>query len=304
MIDVGDLIAQSEFDGSRAPFSQASIFERKFLHSLCKNVYSGDGEIVELGVGGGGTAFPICLGVSENDRFAKKQERVHLFDWYELGPGRYASKVFFRSEVNAKLGDSFLPDVLENLSEFNGIFTVYNGDVAAVEFDIDEIEILHVDVAKTLVTFQSVFERFFSRLIPGQSIILHQDFASPSLSWIHYSTAVLLPFIDVLSKPIRSTLPFKLAKKIPDEVFTRIKNDDFSVEEKIDLIQKIKNVAPTDRSGTLPMDAVLDMSCGFVCHRAGLLDDAKEWAARVETVDYIRERRMDHLVKLRTAHDP
>lgn len=298
---VGSILKSSNFNVDAAPFSQASLAERSFLHGYIAQEYTGRGAIVELGVGGGGTAYALCGGLSENKDVADKAGRVHLFDWYQLGAGKFANKSFFRADHKEDEGASFEDDVRRNLEPFAGFFEIHNGDITTVEVpeSIQEIEVLHIDIAKILLTHKAVFNRFFPSLMVG-GLGLHQDFASPSLSWIHYSTAYILPHIEILSAPIRSTLPFKLKEKVPGEVLRRVQDDDFTADEKVSLIQGLKTHITADRSGTLPYTAVFDMSCAYVLHRAGRLDEASVWTEKSAQEPYIVDRRAAHLKELRS----
>jgi hypothetical protein len=115
---------------------------------------------------------------------------------------------------------------------------------------------------------------FFPRLITGKSIVLHQDFAGPRLAWLHYSTGVLLPYIKLFPCAVKSTLPFRLTRPIPNELLDRLQKDAFTPDEKIGYIGQVQERVGTDITGTVPLRPNLQLAKAFVRFYAGQHEEA------------------------------
>lgn len=179
---------------------------------------------------------------------------------------------------------------------------VHAGDIWETSDPTDRspISFLHVDIAKTARVFRCVAERFLPRLVPG-AIMLHQDFASPRLPWLAYSTGALLPYLDLAAPPIRSTLVVQLQSAVPADLLDRIAADDFTVDERLAMITAVQQRLDRDLTGGIPFPKVLELSKAFVCSYAGQHDRAWELAAPLRTEPYLARYRADHFSQLERA---
>ena len=212
------------------PYSQVSAWELRFLYLLGRHRLTGKGKVIELGSGGGGSTYALALGLQENPDFDKKTNKLHAYDFFRVGKGTFASPKFFSAGKAPEDSNSFLDDFKDKLKPFMDFIEIHPGDIwqTSDPDDHSPIEFLHVDIAKTARVFRCVAERFLPRLEPG-AVLLHQDFASPRLPWLHYSTGLLLPYIEIAGPPIRSTLAFEVIKPIPRDVLKAIQDDAFYI---------------------------------------------------------------------------
>lgn len=95
-----------------------------------------------------------------------------------------------RHGTRLKAGDSFEPFLRDNLVDLRGEVDLRVGDIRDIE-PADDVEILFLDVCKDPAINAHVVASFFPRLIPGVSVLVHQDFVHESLPWIHVSMGVL-----------------------------------------------------------------------------------------------------------------
>jgi hypothetical protein len=82
----------------------------------------------------------------------------------------------------------------------------------------DRIEILFVDVAKTPLLNQHVFQQFFPALIPGESYLVQQDFFFDRLPWIKVLMGYLADHFEWLGQVGPSSV-YRYVKQIPREMF-------------------------------------------------------------------------------------
>jgi len=284
------------------PYSQVSAWELRFLYLLGRHRLTGKGKVIELGSGGGGSTYALALGLQENPDFDKKTNKLHAYDFFRVGKGTFASPKFFSAGKAPEDSDSFLDDFKDKLKPFMDFIEIHPGDIwqTSDRDDHSPIEFLHVDIAKTPRVFRCVAERFLPRLAPG-AVVLHQDFASPRLPWLHYSTGLLLPYIDIAGPPIRSTLAFEVTKPIPQEVLKAIEEDAFDIEEKLKLISAVQDVVDRDHTGGIPFKAVLELAKAYVAHYEGDHKRAWKFAKPLTSDEYLSGARQDHFAQLEKA---
>ncbi|CAM5693249.1 class I SAM-dependent methyltransferase [Streptomyces aurantiogriseus] len=284
------------------PYSQVSKWEQGFLYLLGRHHLTGKGRLVELGSGGGGSTYALALGLKESPVFDERTGRLHAYDFFRVGKGTFATEKFFTSGAKPEDGNSFLEDFQARLEPFLPFLEIHAGDIwqTSDPDDHSPIEFLHVDIAKTQRVFRCVAERFLPRLEPG-AVVLHQDFASPRLPWLHHSTGALLPYIELAGPPVRSTLAFEVVRPVPEEVWRRIAEDAYTVDEKLELISAVQERVDLDHTGGVPFRPVLELAKAFVAHYAGRPQQAWKIAEPLTSDEYLSRTRKDHFEQLRKA---
>ena len=166
-------------------------------------------------------------------------------------------------------------------------------DAAYAVASLSLARLLLGDIAKSRNTFGCVVRDFFPRLIPGKSIVLHQDFAGPRLAWLHYSAGVLLPYIKLFPCAVKSTLPFRLTRPVPKDLLDRLEKDAFTPDEKIGYIGQVQERVGTDITGTVPFRPILQLAKAFVRFYAGQHEEAWKIAEPLREDPYLVRTRMD-----------
>lgn len=286
------------------PYSQVSSWELRFLYLLGRHHLRGEGRLVELGSGGGGSTYALALGLKESPVFDERTGRLHAYDFFRVGKGTFATEKFFTSGAKPQDDNSFLNDFRDRLAPFLPFLEIHAGDLwqTSDPHDTSPVEFLHIDIAKTARVFRCVTERFLTRLVPG-SVVLHQDFAGPRLPWLHHSTGALLPYIEIAGPPIRSTLAFEVVRPIPEDVLKRIAEDAYTVDEKLELIAAVQERIDRDHTGGIPFRPVLEFAKAYVAHYEG--DHKRAWsiAKPLTSDEYLSRTRADHFEQLRKAYE-
>jgi hypothetical protein len=155
--------------------------EQAFFRNYAERVYSGKGEIVDLGSWLGSTTIPLARGLRRNPR--GRGRRVQAYDqfvWQEwMEP--YAGHLQRRYTP----GESFLDEFRRRIGRDRTRIDVHAGDLRLAATPEFPIEFLLVDVMKSWDLARVVVERFYPRLIPGDGLLLHQDFKHYYTPWIH-----------------------------------------------------------------------------------------------------------------------
>lgn len=285
------------------PYTQCSMWELQFLYLVGRHTLSGEGDIVELGSGGGGSTYALAMGLKENPLFDEKTGRLHAYDFFRVGKGTFATEKFFDSGHKPENDNSFLNDFRGRLEPFLPFLEIHAGDLwqTSDPNNTTPVEFLHIDIAKTARVFRCVSERFLTRMRPG-TVVLHQDFAGPRLPWLHWSTGALLPYIEIAGPPIRSTLAFEVTRPIPGDVLQSITEDTYTVDEKLALISAVQERVDRDHTGGIPFKSVLELAKAYVAHYDGQHKRAWSIAKPLLTDEYLSRTRADHFEQLRNAH--
>jgi hypothetical protein len=197
--------------------------ERIMLSWLTEQVYSGAGEIVELGVFVGSSTVSLASGLIRNTRAMDKGRRIHAYD---LFAGEYEAQVI-REQYGQEVGTdgSFLALYEANIATYRECVSLNAGDITTASWNGKPIEILFVDILKSRPTIDAVVGQFFSCLQPGRSIVIMQDYNLPRLP---YSAILMEHFGDYFAYAGETTMNsvlFVNTKSIPTEMLA-----DFSYE--------------------------------------------------------------------------
>lgn len=149
--------------------------ERRFYLWAARDWAEGVGEIVDLGCFLGGSTAHLAEGRAQ----AGREEPIHGYDRFRL---------------DAALGRRFLgvgsplsntcDAVAGMLAEWTPPIHLHRGDLAQAVWERGPIEILAIDAAKTAEVADRIAATFFPALIPGRSLVIHQDLLHWRQPWL------------------------------------------------------------------------------------------------------------------------
>lgn len=227
----------SEWKNAVFPFpnhisTMISAEEKQYLYWLGGSVWRGKGLIVEIGPWLGGSTWCLAAGMKSSGHVTDKRLVVYdNFIWREFMSERAA--------LDLKPGDSFQAEFLKNLSKYESVVDSYkralpdetiasDQDAQSKRYVSDEnvtlfegvpgsetVEILFVDGAKSWLGLKHLLLNVSERLVPGQSILVCQDFKY----WGNYWVPLLLTFLSDHLEPIHNvlsatTVTFRLTRAI------------------------------------------------------------------------------------------
>jgi predicted O-methyltransferase YrrM len=161
--------------------------ECRMLVWLSQEYYSGAGALVELGAFVGGSTARLAYGLKSRGL----QARLHAFDRFEVQE-RHKERFLYSQGIEPFEGSDVLTLSKTLLGELAEYVEYHKGNVLSVQWDGSPIEILFVDIAKSPEMNNHVMQTFFPALIPGRSIVIHQDY-------LHFQTPWLAPSMEALS---------------------------------------------------------------------------------------------------------
>lgn len=159
-----------------------SAQEQEYFEKYAREIYSGLGEIVDLGCWLGSTTISLAKGLSQRRNLVKVNKKVHAFDQFIWSKGMAP---YYHGLKLYKEGESFLPEFIERTKNWSSLIEIHEGDLRTIKWDGSSIEFLLIDAMKSWELANSILQEFFPYLIPGHSYIVHQDFKHYYTSWIH-----------------------------------------------------------------------------------------------------------------------
>lgn len=217
--------------------SMMSVAERRFLFGLASKYYSGEGLIVDAGIFLGASTRAFGEGLRENpslkSAIARWRKPVVSFERAIVTPTMPA--FFKRNHIETDLspGDSFADIVRKNVEPVSDVVDLRIGDIMETGRLEQPIEVLFLDVLKLPEINSFVVENYFSKLIPGRSVVIQQDYFYDLLPYIKTYQEAFSEYFSYIGE-IGSTAVFLCAKQIPKEATLNLE-DYFDAEEQIRL---------------------------------------------------------------------
>ncbi|MEX0331249.1 MAG: class I SAM-dependent methyltransferase [Puniceicoccaceae bacterium] len=182
----------------RAKRSLLTGQERQMCYWLSREWYSGEGAIVDLGSFLGSSTVAFAAGLAERE---DGLGHVHAYDLFEVSRDQETQRF-----LNKKEGDSFLEDFQSTIAGFEDKISVNAGDIKQFPWEGGPIEIFFVDLAKSWEMNEYIIQAFYPYLIPGKSILIHEDFGNSWNPWLPVSMGYLEPFFQFLGDECPSRL--------------------------------------------------------------------------------------------------
>jgi hypothetical protein len=153
--------------------------ERRLLYVLAREYASSDAAIVDAGCFLGGSTVALLGGVRDRAR-RWDGPAVASYDLFRVDPATISK--YFDDSVSAD--DSFRDRFDANVAGFGVSHVVHEGDIAEIGWTGGPIEVLFLDVLKTWELNDAVVRDFFPSLVPGRSVVVHQDYGWGWQPWI------------------------------------------------------------------------------------------------------------------------
>ena len=256
--------------------------EQTYFEEYTKAIYTGAGEIVDLGCWLGSTTIPLARGLVANPRAGR--HTIHSYDQFVWDTWMDDCVRGTDIEGKFKAGDSFLDEFRKRTAPWTDRVRVHAGDLCEIGWNNDAIEFLLVDAMKSWPLAAATVRSFFSSLMPGISLVLQQDFAHPYTSWIHLIHYRLRDYFELVHiVPYSQSFVFKYIKPFPRELLDACYSASMFSSEEVD--------RAFEYSGRLASDAQTraTISASKVMHyvHAGQLAKARAEFARIGLSEWL-----------------
>lgn len=208
----------------KACYSMLTPEEIRLLYWLTNQRYSGAGQIIDAGAFVGGSTNALATGLLDSG----KQGLIRSFDLFVCGYFEGNHEALGRPGEGA----SFRPQFDLNIARVKDIVEVNEGDIQGFPF-AEPIEILFLDCLKAPFINDFVVKELFSKLIPGKSIIIQQDYLHEYLPWIHVTMEMLEEYFAVITHTEVNSVAYLLIQEIPRGALDSIRWRDIEKEKKL-----------------------------------------------------------------------
>ncbi len=207
-----------------APDAQAGSYasgmlgleERKLLYELARHYYTGEGAVVELGAFCGASTCCLAAGLKDNPNAVGC--RVHSYDCFIADEPYLVDFVRTQFGEPIEMGQSFEKIFRRATTQYAGLLEVHAGNLLEQSWPAGQpIELLFVDVAKTLALSGKVVSEFFPHLIPGKSVVIHQDFYHPTAFYLPVVMDFLSDHFTIVETGRDWSVVFRLESAIPPD---------------------------------------------------------------------------------------
>jgi len=212
--------------------------ESMLFYHLAKDVYTGQGTIIDAGSFLGKSAWFLAQGLRANPGFDSERDRIHCFDNFLVNDELTIDFIARGLHQTMHIGESTRAIFERQVAPVRDLLEVHEGDFHVAPWKRQPIEILMVDIAKTEALGKRVVAGFFPDLVPGCSIVIHQDYHHPWLPHIHVVMEYLADYFEIVAPRVDDSAVFFLAKAIPARVLQRAIDYDFSLDEQLALMDR------------------------------------------------------------------
>ena len=188
-----------------------SLQEQQFYYWLTAVWARGDGAVVDLGCCVGGSTARLAAGATDRGLHS----RIAAFDRFTAGESLKES-LLYANGIDRFDGNDILPLAQDLLSPWGDRIDLFPGEIEDNQWDGGPVEVLVIDSAKTAGSLDAHSALFYPHLIPGQSIVVHQDFLHWSQAWLAAQMELMADYFTPLACVPRSTVAF-LCTATPDD---------------------------------------------------------------------------------------
>jgi len=211
--------------------SMLSDRERGLLYWLARSHFSGAGRIVDAGCFLGGSTAALAAGVRDRES-SPHDEMIVSYDLFRVE--QYTLEGFAEYLPSTVVGSSFRAAFDRNVAPF-GHGEVREGDICAIGWSGEPIEVLFLDIVKTWGVHDVIMAEFLPCLIPGRSVILQQDYLWGYAPWIHMTMELIGDHVEILDWMPNGTVVYLLHTAPPPAILeTRLQ--DLSPQQQLALM--------------------------------------------------------------------
>jgi hypothetical protein len=205
--------------------------ERRLLYTLAREYASGDAAIVDAGCFLGGSTVAFLGGLRDRaERWGGPP--VVSYDLFRVDPATIPK--YFDGSVSA--GDSFRARFDANVAGFGIPHVVHEGDIAEIGWTGGRIEVLFLDVLKSWELNDAVVRAFFPSLVPGRSVVVHQDYGWGWQPWIPITVELMGGSLRLVDWMEWGSHVFFVQDEIPAAALEGVSGLD--IDEKLELMDR------------------------------------------------------------------
>lgn len=218
--------------------------EKLMLSWLAENYVKGQGQIVDLGSFLGGSTVFLADGFNKNKIANKISTKIYCYDVFFIPPRdiHVIDYFFTKNNIQFPSDGNILPLFEKYTNPFKDLIKVNSDRIEKVKVETGDIELLFVDIMKSPISYNFVVKEFFSKLIPGQSIVILQDYLyKNSGPWHAILMEKLSDYFEYITDTGVNSVVYLNTKPITKEILKSCIWEDISFDEKVSLLEKAKS---------------------------------------------------------------
>lgn len=188
--------------------SMLTLAEARLYHWLGRQA-EGCGAVVDLGAFAGGSAARLLSGLMLGPSTA----RLYAYDRFTADP-RVRAAFLYPAGVAKTDDPDILPLVQRHLARWQDRVSLIRGEIADQEWHRAPVEILAVDAAKSTKLNDHIAAQFYRHLVPGRSVLIHQDFLQITQPWLAVQMLALTRFFTPVAFTGPDCVVFECRKKL------------------------------------------------------------------------------------------
>jgi len=234
-------------------YGMTTKYEHEFLENYAQNTYTGDGEIVELGCWLGASTIPMAKGLSENLYPQAKGKKVQAYDRFIWTPNMEVCVTGTPLAGKYQVGDNCIDACHDQIQPWQSYIDLHAADLLKTQWTGQPIEMLFIDAMKSWGLLNSIVNNFFPFLVPGKSLIIHQDYTHYYSYWIQLLMYRFQDYFEPVCDISHSaSLVFKYTKQIPQELLNASMGiEDFSEKEIMEAFELAVNLVSVEKKPTV-----------------------------------------------------
>lgn len=249
------------------------------LYWLGANWVTGAGAVCDLGCFAGGSTARLAAGLADSSTEAP----VHAYDFFTISP-QHKEKFLYSNGVRRFWGRNLLPTVRRLLKPWSGRVTFHKTDIVDARWSSGPIEVLFVDVMKSPEAADAVGKTFYPSLLPGRSVLVHQDYQHWRQPWIAAQMELLRPAFRPIAWADQGTVVFAV-DDVPDPALSRSASvSSLSDDRMIELVKSAISRAATRSARHQLARAVLGLKDNPGCRTPFRFDPRPINGARVRAL--------------------
>lgn len=205
--------------------------EGRFLYWLTASYANGEGAVVDLGCFAGGSTARLAAGLAE----AGNQSRIHAYDFFRLSEAQ-KSRYLYPAGIEPFEGRDMRPAVEQLLAPWRERVTLHEGDIGEAKWGGGPIGILFVDAAKRPSVADHIARVFFPHLVPGRSIVVHQDYQHWRQPWVPAQMELLADHFECVGWCRNNTVAFRPTRTLDDSALARASTEQLGDDDLIRLL--------------------------------------------------------------------
>ncbi|WP_262692937.1 hypothetical protein [Kordiimonas aestuarii] len=200
--------------------------EQAILYRLARDFVKPGHAIIDAGAFLGGSTYAFAAGLRDRTDSGSFHGSVMSYDQFladEPYLREYLQDHFPDSTIDVSKTFSFRHLYDRQVAPVKDYVTTIEGSLLAQSWDTAKpIDVLFVDVCKTLPLNQFVLEHFFPALIPGRSVLIQQDFHHIFHPYIHVTMELLKEYFETIVSGMAASRVYVLKKAIPPHVLQEV----------------------------------------------------------------------------------